>query len=441
MSTIKPAVSVVAETNDPLAPAQAESAVDNTASAKFVRESATHVFTSSEPVADILYPGLSPVFSTVHLSPFQEYIASLTDEATARAVPGAALQDGVLAIAISLAHVGEPGGGAVLSSDVAVRIAVTVPLFATSQGFSCFQIWLGPALVSHRKGLSPREFWRCRLIPFLSLPVLRVTSLRSPSTNDFRQQLESVAAALGRGITIASFPQTSRLPTFRFVPSDGRTDCLRSRFDALLFSVATSALANCAGACAAERALFSSAASAAFPSCASLLAITPAQNSTHGDVPPLWRTGVSAWLGTSSGPCQEFCLLDVITNIRLQPSCPSIAIRNLFVRTSAGHTIHWVVITRDSDQTSVALVAVIANDTVVCSAAAVLDSASDFLDLTADIDIALDNEPFLVAVDDILNDAGLFFDGDYLTDAQIVEDTDDILLAKLCSPSLKADQL
>lgn len=438
----------------------------------------THEFNTAASVADLLEPGLSPVFSTSHSNLFRRYISAMTDEALTYAIPCTRLSSEALVLAISVANVGEPGDGAVLPIDVGARVAVAVPALAARHGFSCFQVWLGPALLARRKSLPPRDYWRCRLAPFLSLPVLHVPSPRADvdvnvdmavaldlhHPRDFRLRLEAMAAALGHGRFVAEFlldeddrnrvlddvalqqGSTKVRLTFHFEPSDGRKDSLRSRFNALLFAATSSALADCAGACDVERALFAAAAATAFPNVGALLYITPARNTAYGDMTPLWKPGISAWpfvlphspVSQADGVRPLPRLRDVVFGIRAQTPEISLAMRVLMIQPAAGTPSEWFIIMHDksNEYPTVALVAIISRGTVVRSAAAVLDDGADFLDLTADIDIMQDNTAFRVAVEDVLTDCRLLTDGDTVVGARIVDETDDILLTRLqSSPS------
>lgn len=227
-----------------------------------------------------------------------------------------------------------------LTPTIAARIAHAVPALAVAHGFRHFQVWIDIALFHRRHSLKTFEYWRRRVIPFLSLPVLYIPSPRADRLaicdDEFRTRLESIAAALGKGRFIASFrdiaPTENRATaaadditappylrdvsvSFRYEAATlryftrgestasntngmncnvdagstkrRRCDSLRSRFDALVFMAVNTTLLDRDGACENERAFFRAAAITAWR--------------TVEDVIQLRAPGGAAWRGVMSG--------------------------------------------------------------------------------------------------------------------------------------------
>lgn len=240
-----------------------------------------------------------------------------------------------MAVAVSIAHAGEPGGSTALSPSIAGCIAVTqlrsyavtLPLLATSHGVFHFQVWLGAAFSSRRKELSAHKFWRHRLILFLCLPVLCVSSSQSPPEHDFRQRVKAEAIILGHGICMASFRQHRRCQHSALFPQMVAQTAYDHTFRLFSFQ----------------------AASASFPSCAALLAITPA-----GTLLTIVRHHFGVRVlphgyGHLVPASQELPLYDVISSICLQSQHSSFTIRHQCIRKVVGNAARWVVVTRDCE--------------------------------------------------------------------------------------------
>lgn len=473
------------------------------------------------PLPQLLQPGLSPVFATDSPASFYRYLQYISNTSVCAPSPTGLLTAGVLTLAISYPCTQSLSttSNVLLTPSVIANISIAVPAFAKHYGYNRFQIWIDISLFQHRRMHPHFHYCTRRIVPFLSLPVLHVpaSSPEHPASPDpdFRTSLQALAASLGRGRFIATFTSNSSYNTtsasasfcnssgttantavvFHYEGCDRRRDTLRTRFDALIFTVIATGLLQLPGICPTERRYFQVAANVTFSHIHSLPALIPPLSRhlrncvvwTHAAfVNPLHFLRA---LTNNTHPSPRICQESAPTKISLQevfsawsaPNTPGAAARQLRVARKDGREHEWILVCTDASTPSLAMIMELARgvpfaqDTpnisadsdyeyelqskpdipnlnterntqrvnnfydVTKSCLCVMDEPAEFLDLTCDIaqTMASENEPFKAAVEDILVDCGVLEQGESVLDADLLQisEIDDLSCSAVTSPS------
>lgn len=404
-----------------------------------------HEFSFCTPIAELLQPGLSPVFHISNPVQFNRFQLDLSDETASHSLPLSTLSTDSDTITFAF-----PSSSSRSSFSF-------IPALATRLGFVRFQTWQPEALLTRRHAFSAHQFWRRRLCAYLSLPV--VTVKHTPDS--FHSRLELAAASIGRGVFIVDEKLKGE---FRFKPSSMKTmKSLKDRFGALEFVVSTTELSDFSGACVTERALFAGAFKYSFPNVSRLLQATFVDSGCR----PVWRNGASAWPGGGGDD------VETLRDLLFKKNGPALgcgyAVRCLKIDCYSGElgmdadignsvSDEWIVVTEDKEEgendgvEGVALVAVIRRGVVKRSAVVMLGDVKTFLEASAVVDIGSmirenDMNGGSDEADEVMErlgydlvDAQVISGTDFVSSVRIVSTTEDVILnARLqASPSRRS---
>lgn len=281
---------------------------------------------------------------------------------------------------------------------------------------------------------------------------------------------------------------------YHYEGCDGRRDTLRTRFEALIFTAIVTRLLQRPGVCPTERHYFHIAANNVFSNIHSLPVLIP-PSSRHLRNCVTWTRAafvnpshllcaITHCTPSSSRTHQEgntkICLRDVICAWS-PPNTSEAAARQIQIARKDGQVFDWIFVCADNRAPSLAVVMELVKDItsaqttpnvsadsecafhsqskfridntsnlhqnfqhrndfydIARSCLCVIDEPEEFLDLTCDIaqTLASENEPFRLAVEDILIEYGVLEQGDHVLDANLlhVSELDDLTCSTVTSP-------